>query len=379
MAATGSKLSIFCLFIHHTLLVQPLHSRVPAGLPRRTLGFFAVFPAPQKTNVATNFQCATFLRFFQSRFGGKNALREKEPASRYSRSANRRYPTSYREWDLVRDRSEVARVRMDAQKTILYISTSWDDGHPLDLRLAELLDKYGLPATFYLPLVSNRPLLTHSQILEISKKYEIGAHTITHCDLSRVDDGVAREEIAGCKKRLEQIVGAPCTAFCFPWGRFRRKHIKLVLEAGYQTARTVELMSTQAPCVRDGVAILATTVQAVPPTFGLYERNTLKRLRVANLLRSLRYGTSDWVKTTEAVLTHLFKNGGVFHLWGHSWEINERAQWPNVERAFALLAQFKQSAVFLRNGQFASLSDLSKPIPITLPLSKSTDLRRLSR
>jgi peptidoglycan/xylan/chitin deacetylase (PgdA/CDA1 family) len=263
---------------------------------------------------------------------------------------------------------------MEAQKAQLYITTSWDDGHPFDLRVAELLDKYGLPATFYLPSVSKNPLLAHSQIREIHKKYEIGTHTITHCDLSRVDDGVARKEIAGCKEQLEQIIGAPCTAFCFPYGHFRRKHIKYVLEAGYRTARTAELMSTDVPRVRHGVTILATTAQAVPSTFGVYERNALKRLRLANLLRCLRYGSSDWVKIAEALLTDMLKKGGVFHLWGHSWEVNEHAQWPNLERAFALLAQFKQSAAFLTNGDFASLAVLPQLSPATAPLSRPNNL-----
>ena len=31
---------------------------------------------------------------------------------------------------------------------VAYITTSWDDGHPLDFRVAELLAKYGLPGTF---------------------------------------------------------------------------------------------------------------------------------------------------------------------------------------------------------------------------------------
>ena len=30
-----------------------------------------------------------------------------------------------------------------------WITTSWDDGHTLDLRLADLLDKYDLRGTFY--------------------------------------------------------------------------------------------------------------------------------------------------------------------------------------------------------------------------------------
>jgi putative transposase len=32
------------------------------------------------------------------------------------------------------------------------VTTSWDDGHPLDLKLAELLKKYDIPATLYMPM-----------------------------------------------------------------------------------------------------------------------------------------------------------------------------------------------------------------------------------
>jgi peptidoglycan/xylan/chitin deacetylase (PgdA/CDA1 family) len=32
------------------------------------------------------------------------------------------------------------------------VTTSWDDGHPLDLKLAELLKKYDVPATLYMPM-----------------------------------------------------------------------------------------------------------------------------------------------------------------------------------------------------------------------------------
>jgi peptidoglycan/xylan/chitin deacetylase (PgdA/CDA1 family) len=81
----------------------------------------------------------------------------------------------------------------------IYITTSWDDGHPLDLRLAELLHKYGLPATFYIPLENQLPVLTQSQVRELSGKFEVGAHTVHHCDLLTMPDHVTRMEITDCK------------------------------------------------------------------------------------------------------------------------------------------------------------------------------------
>ena len=50
------------------------------------------------------------------------------------------------------------------------ITTSWDDGHPLDLRMAGLLAKYGLKGSFYVPTeYSEWPLMTRSQIVELDK------------------------------------------------------------------------------------------------------------------------------------------------------------------------------------------------------------------
>jgi peptidoglycan-N-acetylglucosamine deacetylase len=230
-----------------------------------------------------------------------------------------------------------------------YITTSWDDGHPLDLRLAELLHKYALPATFYVPLDNQLPVLTPAQLRELSAAFEVGAHTLNHCDLLTIPDKLMRREITDCKAELEQICGRPCAAFCFPKGRFRRSHVKVVCEAGYRTARTVELMSTEMPRLQECVAMIPTTLQAGPAGFWRVTRNSLKRLRPMNFFHHIRYGKSDWVATAEAMLEHVLNRGGVFHVWGHSWEIEEMGEWQNLERVFALLAQFRRHAVFTDN------------------------------
>jgi peptidoglycan-N-acetylglucosamine deacetylase len=235
----------------------------------------------------------------------------------------------------------------------VFVTTSWDDGHPLDLRLAELLHKYGLPATFYVPIHHERGVLTTAQLRELSRLFEIGAHTVHHLDLRSVPDDVARREITDCKGRLEQIAGQSCTAFCFPMGRFRRQHLEHVRAAGYRLARTVELMSVATPHVQQGLAIVPTSLQAVPARFLTYARNSLKRLRPGNLVRYLVCGKRDWASTAEAVLQHAMERGGVFHLWGHSWEIAEMGQWGMVERVFALLSQCRGRARFVNNSQLA--------------------------
>ena len=51
------------------------------------------------------------------------------------------------------------------------LEISIDDGHQLDFKVIELLKKYELPATFYIP--SNTDLIG-KDIQEIAKDFEIG-------------------------------------------------------------------------------------------------------------------------------------------------------------------------------------------------------------
>ena len=125
-------------------------------------------------------------------------------------------------------------------QTPFLLTTSWDDGHPLDLRIAELLTKYGLRGTFYVPLYNSRPTMSPAQIRELAGSFEIGAHTITHPILARLDPSAAREEIMGSKRVLEQTLGHPVRWFAYPNGRpeadYTREHVHMVREAGYEAA-----------------------------------------------------------------------------------------------------------------------------------------------
>jgi len=54
------------------------------------------------------------------------------------------------------------------------ITTSWDDGHPLDLKLAELLGEYDIPATFYISIDNvERQSMNHSEIKQIGQSFDI--------------------------------------------------------------------------------------------------------------------------------------------------------------------------------------------------------------
>src|SRR6266508_120764 len=85
------------------------------------------------------------------------------------------------------------------------ITTSWDDGHPLDIRLAELLANHGLKGTFYVPLnYHGHDVLDWSQLAYLRQLgMEIGSHTLTHPILTEIDPETVFIELHESKKKLE--------------------------------------------------------------------------------------------------------------------------------------------------------------------------------
>lgn len=70
----------------------------------------------------------------------------------------------------------------------------------------------------------------------------IGAHTKSHPILARLDSEQAREEIAGSRRMLEDLLGAPVRTFAYPNGRphedYGPQTVALVAEAGFEAACT---------------------------------------------------------------------------------------------------------------------------------------------
>jgi peptidoglycan/xylan/chitin deacetylase (PgdA/CDA1 family) len=69
---------------------------------------------------------------------------------------------------------------------------------------------------------------------------EIGAHTVTHPILARLDRAAAHDEIRRGKSELEAIVGEPVRMFAYPNGvpdrDYSAEHVALVRECGFSAA-----------------------------------------------------------------------------------------------------------------------------------------------
>lgn len=229
----------------------------------------------------------------------------------------------------------------------MIITTSWDDGHPLDVKLLELLEKYKLKATFYIPLTNpENPVMEKNVMRELSISQEVGCHTLNHTYLTGLSDKVAEYEITQCKVIMEQIIGKPIDAFCFPGGKFTDRDILYVKKAGYLFGRTTKLMALSNPQFK----LMNTSVQAYNHSSATLLMHCLLNLNIMPIKHNcffMRYN-KNFLKLAENYISKNIETNSVFHVWGHSYEIERYNLWRQTEDLFKMISSYDQ-AVLLNN------------------------------
>lgn len=246
---------------------------------------------------------------------------------------------------------------------------SIDDGHPSDMKTAELLEKHGLKGTFFIPIKNceGDAVLDASEIRELAHRFEIGSHTHDHCYLKNVDIWQAYHQIYDGKKQLEDMLGAAVNGFCYPGGRYRRRDVELVRACGFGYARTTMNLCFDAG---DRPYEMPTTLQFYPHDRAVYLRNFAgsgNRLRRLNGLR-LAMLYPNWIQRLYAMFDHACRNGGTFHLWGHSKQIDELKAWHDIDAFFRYVAQRIPSHDCLNNEQLAARTLWVPPAQVAEPV-----------
>jgi len=145
---------------------------------------------------------------------------------------------------------------LDGDKIGKVVGLTFDDGYQNNLiNAAPILMKYNFSATCYIVSkglgltntwdldkgITQRPLMTKNEIHEwLSLGMDIGAHTITHADLTSISREKAQKEIKDCKDELEFFFDVPVTDFCYPFGRFNKYVLNTVKESGFLSATTMQ-------------------------------------------------------------------------------------------------------------------------------------------
>ncbi|MBQ3427555.1 MAG: polysaccharide deacetylase family protein [Clostridia bacterium] len=209
------------------------------------------------------------------------------------------------------------------------VTFSYDDGVTQDLRLIELFDKYGLKGTFNInsghfgkdmSIVRNGVQISHkrfsgSDIARVYKNHEVAAHTLTHPNLTTLDEKDIIYQVEQDRLTLSDIVGYEVFAMAYPGG-------------GVNNDDRV------AKVVRDytGVKFARTTTS----TYSFDKQTNLYRFDPTV------YHHGDGIKKCREVAERFFDlrsdEPQLLYIWGHSFELDIHDDWAEMEELLLYLA-----------------------------------------
>jgi peptidoglycan-N-acetylglucosamine deacetylase len=235
------------------------------------------------------------------------------------------------------------------------VTTSWDDGNPCDLKIAELLKARDLGGTFYCPFrgPEGRPILTSTQIRSLAEEgFELGGHTLSHTALTHLCSEEVVREVRGCKTRLEDILGDSVRMFCYPNGRFNSEVIQHLRAAGFQGARTTRMFRYELGL---DPYRMPTSIHAYPNSRSQYVRNLVRGGNPAGLCWYLTkfVKRNSWVSVAKAQFDQALREGGVWHLYGHSWLIEEMALWDGLVEVLDYVSR-RENVRYANNGELGA-------------------------
>lgn len=195
-----------------------------------------------------------------------------------------------RTFDLLSVSEAMARWRTDQLPPRPAVVT-FDDGLASTIEHAlPVLESHGIAATHYIApgLLGDRfegsEVMVRGDVADLHDRgQEIGAHTMTHPDLTVVSRERAREEIADPREALAEITGETPRSFAYPYGAFDPELATIVETAGYETATTV----------------IASDVVDFEARFSI-PRLPLRRDHDLNAVRSIVNGDRRWQQASAA-------------------------------------------------------------------------------
>lgn len=152
--------------------------------------------------------------------------------------------------------ADAAKLQRPAKTCVI----TFDDGYADNLHNAlPILQRHGAVATLYLVQhrdnndwsvkkkkhhnegeLAREPKLTDAGVetLLASGCFELGGHSATHADFSKLDPATRRMEIEDSKSALEARFGVPLETYAYPFGIYDSVDVDLVRNAGFAGAVT---------------------------------------------------------------------------------------------------------------------------------------------
>jgi peptidoglycan/xylan/chitin deacetylase (PgdA/CDA1 family) len=131
---------------------------------------------------------------------------------------------------------------------------SFDDGMEDNYSVAlPILSELGLPATVYvatgligepnpwMAAGAQARMMNGDELRELAAAgIEIGAHSVTHSDLSELDFESCLREMTESRRTLEQLTGTSVRTFAYPYCRYGRDTVEAARAAGFDAAVTCQ-------------------------------------------------------------------------------------------------------------------------------------------
>jgi peptidoglycan/xylan/chitin deacetylase (PgdA/CDA1 family) len=150
-----------------------------------------------------------------------------------------------------------AGVEPPAGLAALSFDDGMDDNHAVVL---PLLTELGLPATVYVTTgLIGKPnpwlapgagarMMGEQELRELAAAgFEIGAHSVTHPDLSQLDYEGCLREMTESRRTLERVVGVPVQTFAYPFCRYGPAAVAAARASGFTAAVTCQGLGSWDP------------------------------------------------------------------------------------------------------------------------------------
>jgi peptidoglycan/xylan/chitin deacetylase (PgdA/CDA1 family) len=224
------------------------------------------------------------------------------------------------------------------------VTASFDDGHPLDMKVAEKLAKRGMLATFYVAWNHPKaPEISLQDIRELRKMgMEIGSHTWTHAMLTARPREQVVEELTRSRKALEDVLGEPVSSLSYPEGKFTRMIRSTVAECGYELARTTMAFRTDA---RFDPTLMPITIEFIPLSRFGHIRHAGRDRNLSGLSKwwRLTRADPDLVRVSRSFFDHVLQKGGAFHFYARSWQIEQMGMWSEFEQVLDHVSRWDEA------------------------------------
>jgi Polysaccharide deacetylase len=160
--------------------------------------------------------------------------------------------------------------------------------------------------------------------------FEVGSHTLDHAYADSMSGAEWQRQVNAGKLALEDRLGHGVAGFCYLGGKRQADSLAIVGPAGFAYARTGVNLQVDAG---EDCFLMPTTLQVYPHRGSVLLRNFVKgrhwRRRLPGLVRAL--SQADLHRRLMALLEQALASDGVFHAWGHSWEIEALGLWPRLD------------------------------------------------